>query len=137
MQKEFTTAELAREFELTTRAIRHYEAMGLIAPERRGRARIFSARDRVRLRLVKRGRRLGFSIEEIKEILDLYDAERGEERQILLLLGKLRARREKLQAQIRDLTAILEELDGVEAQCIETLSRGLASSDVRVNGGVS
>ncbi|WP_193188049.1 MerR family transcriptional regulator [Nisaea sediminum] len=122
MLKEITTADLAREFDLTTRAIRHYEAIGLIAPSRRGRTRIFSQRDRVRLGLIARGRRLGLALEEIREIIDLYDAERGEERQILLLLGKLRARRAKLQEQVRELTAILEELDAVEASCIQTLT---------------
>lgn len=122
MLKEITTADLAREFGLTTRAIRHYEAVGLITPARRGRTRLFSQRDRVRLGLIARGRRLGLSLEEIREIIDLYDAERGEERQILLLLGKLRARRTKLKEQVRDLTLILEELDAVEASCIQTLT---------------
>ncbi|MBO6562940.1 MAG: MerR family DNA-binding transcriptional regulator [Nisaea sp.] len=122
MLKEITTADLAREFDLTTRAIRHYESMGLIAPSRRGRTRIFSQRDRVRLGLIARGRRLGLALEEIREIIDLYDAERGEERQILLLLGKLRARRARLQEQVRELTAILDELDAVEESCIQTLT---------------
>ncbi|UUX50910.1 MerR family DNA-binding transcriptional regulator [Nisaea acidiphila] len=122
MLKEITTADLAREFGLTTRAIRHYESVGLIAPARRGRTRLFSQRDRVRLGLIARGRRLGLALEEIREIIDLYDAERGEERQILLLLGKLRARRAKLQEQVRELTSILEELDSVEASCIQTLT---------------
>jgi DNA-binding transcriptional MerR regulator len=122
MLKEITTADLAREFDLTTRAIRHYESMGLITPSRRGRTRIFSQRDRVRLGLIARGRRLGLALEEIREIIDLYDAERGEERQILLLLGKLRARRAKLQEQVRELTAILDELDAVEESCIQTLT---------------
>lgn len=122
MLKEVTTADLAREFDLTTRAIRHYEAMGLIAPARRGRTRLFTQRDRVRVGLIARGRRLGLALEEIREIIDLYDAEWGEERQILLLLSKLRSRRAKLQAQVRELTLILDELDAVEASCIETLT---------------
>lgn len=122
MLKEITTADLAREYDLTTRAIRHYEALGLIAPARRGRTRIFSQRDKVRVGLIARGRRLGLALEEIREIIDLYDAERGEERQILLLLGKLRARRAKLQEQVREMTLILDELDAVEASCIESLT---------------
>ena len=77
MPETYTTAALAREFGLTTRAIRFYEQEGLIAPARRGRTRVFSPRDRVRLRLVQRGRRLGFSIREIREILDLYDGRGG------------------------------------------------------------
>ena len=72
--------------------------------------------------LIARGRRLGLALEEIREIIDLYDAERGEERQILLLLGKLRARRSKLQEQVREMTLILDELDAVEASCIESLT---------------
>lgn len=122
MLKEITTADLAREYNLTTRAIRHYEALGLICPARRGRTRIFSQRDKVRVGLIARGRRLGLALEEIREIIDLYDAERGEERQILLLLGKLRARRAKLQEQVREMTLILDELDAVEASCIESLT---------------
>lgn len=122
MLKEITTADLAREYDLTTRAIRHYEALGLISPARRGRTRIFSQRDKVRIGLIARGRRLGLSLEEIREIIDLYDAEQGEERQILLLLGKLRARRSKLQEQVREMTLILDELDAVEASCIEALT---------------
>ena len=127
MPETYTTAALAREFGLTTRAIRFYEQEGLIAPARRGRTRVFSPRDRVRLRLVQRGRRLGFSIREIREILDLYNSEHGETAQLMHLMAKLRERRARLEQQRRDLAAIIEELDRVEAGCLETLARRAAA----------
>src|SRR5215470_14186477 len=77
MAERFTITQLSREFDVTTRTIRFYEDEGLLAPERRGQARIYGPRDRVRLRLILRGKRLGFSLSEIKEILDLYDREPG------------------------------------------------------------
>ncbi len=113
--------QLAREFDLTSRAIRYYEQEGLIAPSRRGRTRVFSLRDRTRLRLINRGRRLGFSIAEIREILDLYDSGDGEHGQLVHFVRKIRERRASLEVQRRDIDAILEELDRVEAACLDQL----------------
>lgn len=113
--------QLAREFDLTSRAIRYYEQEGLIAPSRRGRTRVFSLRDRTRLRLINRGRRLGFSILEIREILDLYDSAAGERGQLVHFVRKIRERRASLEVQRRDIDAILEELDRVEAACLDQL----------------
>ncbi|MEQ8818301.1 MAG: MerR family DNA-binding transcriptional regulator [Thalassobaculum sp.] len=113
--------QLAREFDLTSRAIRYYEQEGLIAPSRRGRTRVFSLRDRTRLRLINRGRRLGFSISEIREILDLYDSGDGEHGQLVHFVRKIRERRASLEIQRRDIDAILEELDRVEAVCLDQL----------------
>ncbi|MBI3710917.1 MAG: MerR family DNA-binding transcriptional regulator [Proteobacteria bacterium] len=113
----FTIAELAREFDVTTRTIRFYEAEGLIAPGRRGQTRLFTPRDRVRLKLILRGRRLGFSIGEIREIVDLYDAAPGEAGQLRLFLGKIAERRAALERQRTDIAETLDELAAVEARC--------------------
>lgn len=117
-------AELAREFDVTTRTLRFYEDEGLIAPQRQGQRRIFSARDRVRLKLILRGKRLGFSIGEIREIINLYDAPPGEAGQIRFFLQKIRERRAALERQRDDIAATLDELNDVEARCTAQL-RGL------------
>lgn len=117
-------ADLAREFDVTTRTLRFYEDEGLIEPARQGQRRIFSARDRVRLKLILRGKRLGFSLGEIREIIDLYDGP-GEVGQIRFFLDKIRERRAALERQRDDIAATLEELADVEARCTAQL-RGLA-----------
>ena len=114
-------ADLAREFDVTTRTLRYYEDEGLIAPERLGQRRIFSARDRVRLKLILRGKRLGFSIGEIREIINLYDAPPGEVGQIRFFLDKIRERRAALERQRDDIAATLAELNDVEARCTAQL----------------
>lgn len=121
MVESYSMTQLAREFDLTSRAIRYYEQEGLIAPTRRGRTRVFSLRDRTRLRLIQRGRRLGFSIAEIREILDLYDSRQGEHGQLVHFVRKIRERRASLEVQRRDIDAILEELDRQEAACMDRL----------------
>jgi DNA-binding transcriptional MerR regulator len=117
----FGIADLAREFDVTTRTIRFYEAEGLIAPARRGQQRIFGARDRVRLKLILRGKRLGFSLGEIREIIDLYDSAPGEAGQLRFFLGKIRERRATLERQRTDIAETLAELAEVEARCLEQL----------------
>ncbi len=114
-------ADLAKEFDVTTRTLRFYEDEGLIAPARQGQRRIFSQRDRVRLKLILRGKRLGFSIEEIREIINLYDAPPGELGQIRFFLDKIRERRSALERQRDDIAATLAELDDVEARCAAQL----------------
>jgi DNA-binding transcriptional MerR regulator len=114
-------ADLAREFDVTTRTLRFYEDEGLIAPARQGQRRIFSQRDRVRLKLILRGKRLGFSLDEIRQIIELYDAPPGELGQIRFFLDKIRERRAALERQRDDIAASLEELDDVEARCMAQL----------------
>jgi DNA-binding transcriptional MerR regulator len=115
-QELFTINQLAEELGVTQRALRFYEAKGLIAPRRVGTMRVFTRRDRARLRLVLRGIRLGFSLAEVREYLDLYDADPTQREQVRLLLGKVAARIEALEAQRRDLEQALAELRGIEAQ---------------------
>ncbi len=117
MAETHSIAELAREFGVTTRTIRFYEGEGLLAPRRDGQKRLFSPRDRVRLKLILRGKRLGFSLSEIAEILDMYDAAPGEGGQLALLLDRIDQRRAALKQQRRDIDQTLADLAEVERRC--------------------
>ena len=115
--------QLAEELGITARAIRFYEAKGLIAPRRAGTTRVFDRRDRARLLLVLRGKRLGFSLASIREFLDLYDADRTQAAQLRLLLDSTRERIRELERQRLDLDQTLRELREVEAEA-ERVLRG-------------
>ncbi len=117
----YTITELAREFGLTTRAIRFYEDHGLIAPTRSGRNRVYSNRDKVRLKLTLRGKRLGLSLSEIRELIDMYDAAKDERAQVEKLSEVLRRRRGILEQQREDIEAVLEEISTLEKQCNKIL----------------
>ncbi|KZC98242.1 MerR family transcriptional regulator [Oceanibaculum pacificum] len=121
MTESYSIAQLAEAFGVTHRTIRFYEGEGLLSPARQGNRRVFSAGDRIRLKLILRGRRLGFSLAEIKEILGLYDSQQGETAQLRHLVGKIRERRELLRRQRADIDAILDELDRLEAACTDRL----------------
>lgn len=121
-QPTFSIVDLAREFDVTTRTIRFYEEHGLLAPTRRGNRRVYAPRDQTRLKLIMRGKRLGFSIAEIKEMIELYDARRGAERQLRLFIDKIGERRALLLQQRQDIQVILDELDGLEARCRDLLA---------------
>ena len=99
---------------MTTRTIRFYEDEGLISPARDGRRRIFSSRDRTRLKLILRGKRIGFSLAEIHEIIDMYDAAPGEAGQLLLLIDRIDAQRRELEARRSDIDRTLADLTEVE-----------------------
>jgi DNA-binding transcriptional MerR regulator len=115
--EEFSIGQLASEFGITPRAIRFYEDQGLLAPGRRGGQRVYSRRDRARLKLILRGRRLGFALSESRELLDLYDSVDGQRAQLEVLLGMLAEKRQRLESQRRDLDAALAELASVEDRC--------------------
>ena len=121
-EHSYSIQEVSREFELTPRALRFYEDKGLIAPARRGTTRLYSDRDRTRLRLALRGKRLGFSLEECREIIDLYDPEQpGGARQLLRLCDKIREHRAELLHKLRDIEATLGTMGEVEARCLAEL----------------
>jgi DNA-binding transcriptional MerR regulator len=124
----YTVNQLAEELGVTPRAIRFYEAKGLIAPARAGTTRVFERRDRARLMLVLRGKRLGFSLAEIREYLDLYDAGRSQAGQVKLLLAKTQERIAELEQQRRDLEQTLGELRDIETQAMRALDE-LAPAD--------
>ncbi len=121
--RAWTITELAEDFGVTLRTIRFYEDRGLIMPQRRGQQRVYRPRDRVRLALILRGKRLGFSLGEIQTIVDMYDAEPGEAGQLRYLLEQISVRRTELEQRRRDIEETLAELDEVEARCREDLAR--------------
>jgi DNA-binding transcriptional MerR regulator len=118
----WTIAEVAEEFGVTHRTVRHYEDLGLISPERRGTQRVYHRRDRTRLALILRGKRLGFPLEEIRTIIDLYDAPRGRRSQLEYVLGQIDERRADLEQRRRDLDAAIAELATFEERCRADLS---------------
>ena len=120
-ERLYTIGELADELGVTTRAIRFYEAKGLIAPARRGVARSYSRRDRARLMLILRGKNLGFTLEEIAQYLMLYDADPAQVTQTQMLLARIEAAIEDLQTKRADLDRTLRELKDIRAQCVEHL----------------
>ena len=122
MSATHTITELAQEFGITTRTIRHYEDEGLLSPRREGQNRLFSQRDRVRLKLALRGKRLGFSLAEIRELFDLYDLARDEKRQLQEFLTKLEKRRDLLKQQREDIEVMLNEIKFFEGQCRKLLA---------------
>ena len=124
MQATFTISDLAAEFAVTTRTIRFYEDKGLLAPARNGRQRVYSKRDRTRLKLVLRGKRLGLTLDETREIMDLYDGQAsGEHQQLLRMCEKIRDSRSVLTRQLKDIQLSLNEMDHIEARCQKQLER--------------
>ncbi len=117
----FSIGELSREFSVTPRAIRFYEDAGLLTPTRNGRQRVYSPRDRVHLMLILRGKRLGFSLKEIGDMLKLYDAPNGERSQLCVFIDKIRNKRTVLLGQREDIDAVLAEMDQLEERCNEIL----------------
>ena len=120
MERTWSIAEVADDFGLTHRTVRHYEDLGLIAPERRGTVRIYHRRDRTRLALIARGKRLGFPLEEIRTIIDLYDAPRGKASQLEYLLAQIDARRADLEQRRRDIEDALAELTASRRRAART-----------------
>src|SRR6195952_5035637 len=110
----FSIGELAREFDLTTRAIRFYEDCGLLTPQREGRNRVYSARDRTRLKLTLRGKRLGLTLAEVKELVDMYESPRDTVPQLKKFLSVLGEHRAQLEQQMTDLHVTLDEVRGHE-----------------------
>jgi DNA-binding transcriptional MerR regulator len=115
--KGFTITELAAEFDVTPRAIRFYEDVGLLEPARSGRNRVYSQRERTRLKLTLRGKRLGLSLQEIKQLVDMYDSKSDTAPQLQAFLDVLRAHRRQLELQLEDIRVTLEEIAQHEARC--------------------
>jgi DNA-binding transcriptional MerR regulator len=135
MASQFSISDLAKEFDLTTRAIRFYEDMGLLEPERSGpggRNRVYSSRDRTRLKLTLRAKRLGLSLVEAKELIDMYDTPRDTGPQLKKFMVVLSEHRQQLESQLADLHATLEEVKTHEKEARNLLMRSekLASKKV-------
>jgi DNA-binding transcriptional MerR regulator len=118
----FSIGELAREFDITTRSIRFYEDQGLILPNRKGQTRIYNQRDRVRLRLILRGKRLGFSLAETGRLFELYDADTSSATQLIQIMELIYNKKNDLNQQLEDIKAVLIELTGLEKNCQNTLA---------------
>ena len=117
-KKTFSISELASEFDVTTRSIRFYEDQGLIKPERKGQTRIYSSQDKVRLKLILRGKRLGFSLAESRELFELWDeTPSGSERQLFKMLETLGAKQVQLEQQLKDIQMAKIEIESAEARC--------------------
>ena len=121
MREYYTITELTREFGVSTRTLRFYEDEGLIQPVRRGRTRLFRQSDRHLVRQIMRGRSLGFSINEIREIIQMYREPPGEVGQLKLMITRIHEKRDQLRRKRRDLEDTLAELDQAEESCVERL----------------
>jgi len=119
----FSISDLAREFDITPRTIRFWEDQGLLFPRREGQTRVFSRRDRTRLKLALRGKRLGLSLARIKEMIEMYDTARDESSQLLKFLDVLAERRAAYERQREDIEAVLGEIADFEQVCRELLAQ--------------
>jgi len=138
----YTISQLSREFDITPRAIRFYEDQGLLRPSRLGRSRVYSKADHTRLRLTLRGKRLGLTLAEIREIIGMYDGVRNSVPQLKRFLSVLESRRATLEQQREDIEAVLAEIDMLERQCLGLLGNDAAGAaaakaelDERVQSG--
>ncbi len=124
--RTYSISELAKEFSVTTRTIRHYEELQLLLPERQGQKRIYSPADRIKLKLIVRGKRIGLSLQESGELLHMYEPGRDNVDQLERTVEYIGASRQKLSQQLRDISTMLDELDKAEAGCkaeLETLRK--------------
>ena len=136
MASQLSISDLAKEFDLTTRAIRFYEDMGLLEPERSGpggRNRVYSSRDRTRLKLTLRAKRLGLSLVEAKELIDMYDSPRDTGPQLKKFLVVLSEHRQQLESQLADLHATLEEVKSHEKDARNLLQRSEKGASKKVS----
>ena len=130
-ERLFTISDLARDFDITLRTIRFYEEQGLIEPQREGRQRLFTHRDRARLKLILRGKRIGFSLAECRELIELYDPTSGNQKQLHSMLAKIAERRSQLEQQLLDIQQMQLELDTAEERCQQALATTLNN---QING---
>ena len=121
-ESTFTIGELAKAYDITPRSIRFYEEQGLLSPERNGQSRIYRKKDKVRLKLILRGKRLGFSLAEVKTLFNLYDSSQNSEAQLEAMLQMTEQKRAIMHQQLEDIQMLMNELDEVEARCKDELS---------------
>jgi DNA-binding transcriptional MerR regulator len=123
-ETRYSISQLSKEFDITPRTLRFYESRGILLPRRQGTTRIYSERDRVRLILALRGRRAGLSVEEIREVINMYDPDQPDDpRQTMFLLEKLREHRRLLINKINDINDTLKAMDEIETRTMENLNR--------------
>jgi DNA-binding transcriptional MerR regulator len=122
-EKTYTISDLAKEFGVTTRTIRFYEEKGLVTPLREGQKRLYSPADRVRIKLILRGKRIGMTLQECVDFIDMYDPGHNNDDQLHSLIDDVKHRREKLQQQKKDIDDMLSGLEEVQALCEAALTR--------------
>ncbi|RHW75492.1 MerR family DNA-binding transcriptional regulator [Colwellia sp. RSH04] len=122
-QTKYSISELSKEFDITTRSIRFYEDQGLLHPSRKGQTRIYNQRDRVRLKLILRGKRLGFSLAETGRLFELYDADKTSVTQLSTMMKLIAQKKNDLKQQLEDINAVLLELNDLESNCQNTLAK--------------
>ncbi|MBD1583205.1 MerR family DNA-binding transcriptional regulator [Pseudoalteromonas sp. JBTF-M23] len=120
-EETYSISELAKEFDITTRSIRFYEDQGLLSPERHGQTRVYSKRDKVRLKLILRGKRLGFTLAETGRLFELYDADKSSAKQLSTMLQLIEEKKADLSQQMDDIKVVLMELVTAERRCRDTL----------------
>jgi len=118
----YSIGELAKEFDITTRSIRFYEDQGLILPTRKGQTRIYNQRDKVRLKLILRGKRLGFSLAETGRLFELYDADKSSATQLETFMSLILQKKDDLKQQLEDIQAVMFELDSLQDNCQKILA---------------
>ena len=121
-EQTYSIGELSKEFDITPRSIRFYEEQGLLSPERSGQSRVYDKKDRVRLKLILRGKRLGFSLAETKTLFELYDTHQNSKEQLEAMLLMTHEKRQVLLQQMDDIKNLLHELDNAEQRCKDELS---------------
>lgn len=124
---KYKISDLAKEFDITTRSIRFYEDVGLIEPERKGNIRVYQRRDKIRLKLILRGKRLGFSLAEIRELFELYDTQQSDG-QLLKMLTIIDEKQAHLQQQLDDISVVMNELETAKERCKQALSKNKTNS---------
>lgn len=117
MEKTYSISELANEFDITTRTIRFYEEKAYLSPKREGTRRIYNQTDRTRLRLILRGKRLGLSLDETAEMIQMYGSPQGNRKQLEIFVSRIEEKRAELERKQRDLEVMLNDLQSVEEQC--------------------
>jgi DNA-binding transcriptional MerR regulator len=118
----FSISDLCKEFKVTTRTVRYYEDIGLLSPARRGKTRVYSLSDRTRLKLILRGKRLGLSLEDSRQIIDMYEPGKSNVQQLNTLIEAIQLQREKLHRQLDDIQNLLTDLENAESDCQQALA---------------
>lgn len=118
----YSISELAHEFDVTPRTIRYYEDEGLLTPLREGQTRIYSHRDKIRLKLTLRGKRLGFSLAEIRELFEMYDTDKSSKTQLHSMIQLIDEKRDALRQQLEDIQMVMAELEAAEQRCVNSLN---------------
>ncbi len=125
----YSISELAHEFDVTPRTIRYYEDEGLLTPQREGQTRIYSHKDKIRLKLTLRGKRLGFSLAEIRELFDMYDTDKSSKNQLNSMIRLIENKRSALRQQLEDIQMVMAELEAAEQRCVNSLNNLKSASD--------